>query len=382
MVYYSIYANSSIEFLGIGTLKLPFGPIIMTSSLPKRPSNATPLHYRLTNEEWLKAVRELKPRERDILYYLRTLDPFGDRELDLSTRQVAKQLGCSASTVSDALKALGKKGWIELEIVTAKVRLKSAYSQPPKESDRPSDHRSPQRSVIAGAIAPLESDRWGDPPIAGAISDRPSDQLEVAVQTALQGFSTVNDFLPKQTDQICSKNTGGEPVENWSLTTGNIDSKADLISVVSQGCTYLENVAGVPINAPLKAVIDKIAISTPERFKGRIEAAVYAYLEQRPEVKSPQAFISAALQRGFTSNDWKKTQKSKASETPKSTERENIPCAAVADLSGLLIEIQTHCERLEITTGQALERFGRAGKHLSMLSDIDLATLRSEMVGW
>ncbi|HEY9631007.1 MAG TPA: hypothetical protein V6C84_27260 [Coleofasciculaceae cyanobacterium] len=39
------------------------------------------LHYRLINEEWLKISQDLKLAELRVLYYLRTLDPFGDRQL-------------------------------------------------------------------------------------------------------------------------------------------------------------------------------------------------------------------------------------------------------------------------------------------------------------
>ena len=155
-------------------------------------------------------------------------------------------------------------------------------------------------------------------------------------------------FLPKQTDPNCFKNIGTNTVDNWSSTTGDMDSKADLVSVISQGMVCIENVAGVPVNPPLKAVIEKIAISDPERFRGRIEAAIHAYLEQRPIVKNPQGFISAALQRGFTSNDWKKQQKPINSGTPALTKKKNVPRAVAAvpvNLSGLLIEIQTHCQR-------------------------------------
>lgn len=85
----------------------------------------TPLHYRLTNEEWLKAVRELTESQKDVLYYLRTLDPYGDRKLEIGVRELAKTLGLDPSTVSRALKALDEKGYIDLEIVQARIKLNS-----------------------------------------------------------------------------------------------------------------------------------------------------------------------------------------------------------------------------------------------------------------
>lgn len=88
------------------------------------------LYYRLTSEEWLRACRELKPSEKDVLYYLRTLDPFGERDLDIGVRQMGRDLGMSASTVSRALKTLDNKGWIDMEITSARVKL---HSQQPVE---------------------------------------------------------------------------------------------------------------------------------------------------------------------------------------------------------------------------------------------------------
>ena len=41
----------------------------------RRKDNAS-LYYQLTSEEWLRACKELQPSEKDVLYYLRTLDPF------------------------------------------------------------------------------------------------------------------------------------------------------------------------------------------------------------------------------------------------------------------------------------------------------------------
>jgi DNA-binding transcriptional ArsR family regulator len=83
------------------------------------------LHYRLTNEEWLKAVHELTESQKDVLYYLRTLDPFGDRHLDLGVREIARTLGCEPSTVSRALRVLAEKGYIDLELVRVRVKVLS-----------------------------------------------------------------------------------------------------------------------------------------------------------------------------------------------------------------------------------------------------------------
>ena len=97
---------------------------LMDAAGARRKDNAS-LYYQLTSEEWLRACKELKPSEKDVLYYLRTLDPFGERDLDIGVREMARALGMSPSTVSRALKELDRKEWIDMEITSARVKLHS-----------------------------------------------------------------------------------------------------------------------------------------------------------------------------------------------------------------------------------------------------------------
>ena len=97
---------------------------LMDAAGARRKDNAS-LYYQLTSEEWLRACKELKPSEKEVLYYLRTLDPFGERDLDIGVREMARALGMSPSTVSRALKELDRKEWIDMEITSARVKLNS-----------------------------------------------------------------------------------------------------------------------------------------------------------------------------------------------------------------------------------------------------------------
>ena len=97
--------------------------------------------YPLQNGEWLRACKELKPAERDVLYYLRTLDPFGDSELELGVSALALALGRDKGTVSRALKALDQKGWIDLQMLKVKVKLHSRR--------RPASESSPPLEVVS-----------------------------------------------------------------------------------------------------------------------------------------------------------------------------------------------------------------------------------------
>jgi len=86
--------------------------------------------YMMTNEEWLSFRRKkLTESEKDVLIYLRTLDPFGDRSLSLSVRGIAKELEYNPSSVSRALKRLDQLGLIDIELIKVKVSIKSLGSQ-------------------------------------------------------------------------------------------------------------------------------------------------------------------------------------------------------------------------------------------------------------
>ncbi len=83
----------------------------------------TVLFYQLTNQEWIETVKDLTGAEIKVLYYVRSLDPFGDRELDYSVTQMALQLGLSKGAVSKALKRLDQMDLIDVELVRVTVRI-------------------------------------------------------------------------------------------------------------------------------------------------------------------------------------------------------------------------------------------------------------------
>ena len=85
--------------------------------------------YPLQHDEWLRACRELTPAQRDVLYFVRTLDPYGDG-LDISIAEIARQLSTDKrtvhrSTVSRALKELDANGFIDMELLMVKLNIKA-----------------------------------------------------------------------------------------------------------------------------------------------------------------------------------------------------------------------------------------------------------------
>ncbi|NCR15715.1 MAG: MarR family transcriptional regulator [Microcystis aeruginosa LL13-03] len=81
--------------------------------------------YALKPEEWLQVTKELRYAEVRVLYYLRTIDPFGGRDLRVKVTDVATATGLQKGTVSKALKVLSDKGYIDLEITEALVKLQT-----------------------------------------------------------------------------------------------------------------------------------------------------------------------------------------------------------------------------------------------------------------
>jgi DNA-binding MarR family transcriptional regulator len=78
--------------------------------------------YPLQHAEWMRATRELSPSAKDVLYYLRTLDPYSNG-IEITASGIARELGIHRSTVSRALKTLDSKGFIDLELIRVTVRI-------------------------------------------------------------------------------------------------------------------------------------------------------------------------------------------------------------------------------------------------------------------
>jgi DNA-binding MarR family transcriptional regulator len=84
---------------------------------------ASNLHYRLTTTELLAIISDLTPSQKDVLLFLRTINPFGDRALDFNASDIARELGVHRSTVSRALKALVEKGYIIATPIKATFKI-------------------------------------------------------------------------------------------------------------------------------------------------------------------------------------------------------------------------------------------------------------------
>jgi hypothetical protein len=99
---------------------MTFSTIAMTALMR---SKEMARFYPLEHEEWLQVSKDLNLSELNVLYYIRTLDPYGNG-IKVSANAIALKLGINRSTSSRALKSLDAKGYIDLEIVMANVSIK------------------------------------------------------------------------------------------------------------------------------------------------------------------------------------------------------------------------------------------------------------------
>lgn len=104
----------------------------------------TAAHYRLTSDEFLTINSQLTNAQLRVYLHYKTLDPFGDRRVEICTKAIAETLGMAQRTVQLALRKLSSMGLIIWERSKSFIR---------RSCDRLSDlqivkaiTRSPKRS--------------------------------------------------------------------------------------------------------------------------------------------------------------------------------------------------------------------------------------------
>lgn len=349
------------------------------------------LYYQLTSEEWLRACKELKPSEKDVLYYLRTLDPFGERDLDIGVREMARALGMSPSTVSRALKELDRKEWIDMEITSARVKLHSQQalcgevlsqgnSVAPTQQDTCGKVLPPGNSVASGQqVLPPGNDRdrhatleaQNGEPVENVypLPDGDFSDSEFSTECTRSVLKT----LKQEQTGTAYRETGENP--GASHTELNKESIGTLLGKIEA--------AGIQVNPAIEKTLTALYQSNPEKTGERVRNAISAFHEQQATIVQPQAFMNAALKRGFTSNE----AKQKVTQTTQNrSEGSNVP-PPVADLSDLLVAIDIECSRLGCTRDEAAQRLGDAfGWEPRPFDDLtteeDLVLLHSAMAGW
>ncbi|MEM6424224.1 MAG: MarR family transcriptional regulator [Cyanobacteria bacterium P01_D01_bin.128] len=341
------------------------------------------LHYRLTLEEWLKACRELRPSEKDILYYLRTLDPFGDNPIDIKVREIARELKVSPSTVSRALKALDAKGWIDLEITSATVKLHT--SQPVEKvlslcnGVAPTQH--PDGNSVE-KVLPHDNSVASRQRSRSPRNDRdrhatleaemplPVESLE-ALQNSISNDSEFSTECTRSVLKLLKhQQTGLATADSVEINKESIGTLLGRIEAV-----------GIPINAAIEATLSQIHQADSENASVRVRNALSSYQEQ-DNIRNPQAFINAALQRGFTANQAKQN---KTGNREQQSEGTNVP-PPVRDLSAVLTQIDLERRRLGLSLDEAVQRLSQENAWQPRLFDDldgdDLEMLLAAMTRW
>ena len=72
----------------------------------------TAAHYRLTSDGFLSINSQLTNAQLRVYMYYKTLDPFGDRKIEIRTEAIAEILGFTQRTVQLALNKLSSMGMI------------------------------------------------------------------------------------------------------------------------------------------------------------------------------------------------------------------------------------------------------------------------------
>jgi DNA-binding Lrp family transcriptional regulator len=178
--------------------------------------------YPLEHEAFKEMRSQLTPAQKDILLYLRTLDPFGDRHLDIGIRELGREMGLSHSTVSRAMEVLRDKGYIEMETTHVRVKIKSLGMVPQSTSGELVQKQSCGK-VVPPRTSGVSTDQKRsqctkvDPnaPKAIAMHHLASESQE---QQGVQNSKTIKTI---NTDQIRSKD------ENFELKNHELEAKVN-----------------------------------------------------------------------------------------------------------------------------------------------------------
>ncbi|MBD0268558.1 MAG: hypothetical protein ICV77_09720 [Cyanobacteria bacterium Co-bin8] len=167
--------------------------------------------YKLTHDEAISMVTTLRYSELKLLLYLKTLNPFGDNEIEINFTVVGEVLGIDPRTVSRSLIVLAEKGLVgDIEVTTVRVtihpyRCTSGSGDPVPGSGDPES--------IAGALASSDLQNPSDYSDYSDYSDRSGERSDDGKEN---GFDEVDpaykDFLIRKSRQLPIK---PRSLERW-----------------------------------------------------------------------------------------------------------------------------------------------------------------------
>ncbi|MEM9814976.1 MAG: hypothetical protein AAF827_00980 [Cyanobacteria bacterium P01_D01_bin.6] len=301
---------------------------------------------------------------------------------------MAGELNVSPSTVSRALKALDAKGWIDLEIMSARVKLHTSNSVEKVLPLRNSV--APVQQTGESAVEKVLSHDNGIAPAQQRRSPRNKDDREATLEgqiplpvenlEALQGIgSGDSEFSTECTRSVLkhlNKQTGSQANPTMEIDRGETGTFVQAIAA-----------AGIPINAALAATLTQLQQIDPENAAVRVRNALSS-LQEQDNIRNPQAFLNAALKRGFTANQAKQRSSIRAATPTQNREQRSNETTVppVRDLSAVLVQIGLECDRLRLNRDEAVQRlsetYGWTSKRFADLDGDDMEMLLAAMTQW
>ena len=108
----------------------------------------TTAFFKLTNADWLESFKRLTRSELGILLHLKTLNPFGDRAIEINTADLASILSLSRRTVQRALKTLK-----DLNIIKLRTEIRCTFQSPPETTEKSTQRQECRPNDILVAAA-------------------------------------------------------------------------------------------------------------------------------------------------------------------------------------------------------------------------------------
>ena len=91
----------------------------------------TTAFFKLTNADWLEFFKRLSRSDLGILLHLKTLNPFGDRAIEINTADLASILSLSRRAVQRGLKTLK-----DLNIIKLRTEIRCTFQTPPETTEK------------------------------------------------------------------------------------------------------------------------------------------------------------------------------------------------------------------------------------------------------
>ncbi|PSB00836.1 helix-turn-helix domain-containing protein [Merismopedia glauca] len=178
--------------------------------------------YPLQNAEWVELSQKLNHSELRVLYYLRTLDPFGDKFREASTKALAQSLQISQRTVQRAVLKLAQLELIDLEITTFNFKIRTQHATVMSLSD--TDVAT--ETVVSPESQPCRSD---DTQVAGMSPASPSKPENITgkesytsktINTYSDLIHTLSEEEREKFERFCERKSEGYPnpvvlIESW-----------------------------------------------------------------------------------------------------------------------------------------------------------------------